>query len=66
MLLLCFSISGIAFYKRGVIFPCLKKSNTLSPTMLPPGKLLFTRGMHCSLSLLPAFTLSSFLLFSPR
>jgi len=28
--------------------------------MLPPGKLLFIRWVHCSLSLLPALILSSF------
>ena len=45
-----FSISGIAFYKRGVIFPCLKKAilflspgnaSTRQITVYPVGALLF-------------------------
>jgi len=43
-----FSIPGIAFYKRGVIFPCLKKqysfsgnASTRQITVYPVGALLF-------------------------
>ena len=40
-----FSISGIAFCKRGVIFPCLQKQYffSLFLAILSPGKLLFIR-----------------------
>jgi len=36
-----FSISGIAFCKRGVLSPCLQKQYFLSLAMLSPSKLLF-------------------------
>ena len=48
MLLFCFSIHNITFYKLGVFFPCFIKSNTLSPAMLLPGKWIIFWKRYCS------------------
>ena len=55
--MLCFSsrfyISGIAFCKRGVIFPCLQKQYFLSLAILSSGKLLFILWVYCSFFVFP-------------